>query len=276
MEEAKKNILLKHMNIPIDFCRYVLSEKLIKEARLYTYLSFSASGNYNVKRLDKNKILTDLGVRKWETINRHLIRLKSLGWIHSINDAWHLKSFTQITEMIGIRTATGALFDPPDFSKFKAFLIAACIKYRLQLNKWRRLKARGPYKGGSTGIAASSSQMSLAPEFPIKLALSGGDISNRYIANNLKLSQTTGHNYKVLAEEAGYIRIWKQFAPTGIKISERKAFKKYYPEVGDSLRIRGRKLFIQYPDEVESFIHLRRNRALRKLKNKFQKFESTR
>jgi|GEM_PF-3004346 hypothetical protein len=266
MKEAPKIVFSKHMNIPIDFSRYVLKNRLIKEARLYAYLSFTTSGNFAPHRLERQKILVELGVKKWETLNRHMNRLKTLGWIYPKHGVLFLKSFAAITEEFGINTVMGALFDPPDFSKFKAFLIAASITYRVRRNHWGRLKAKGPLTGRSTGTTASSSLISHHGEDPLKVYLTGGEISNLYLGNNLSLSLTSGHNYKRIAENAGYIIIEKRCIPTELKISARMSINKYYSELGNRLRISKGHLFIQCSDIITSSIHLRRNRAIREIK----------
>lgn len=245
-----------HLNIPIDFCRNILSEKMVNPASLYLYLLFSTNGNFSIEKLDKSAVLSSLGVKKWETITNRFEWLFANNWIYHSNKVVYLKRLVRITYEMGVTTYKSAMFERPNFKNTRAFAIAACISYRIQRNIGAR-KALGPVKWGSEN----------EPFHPYPLSENGGSIGNEFLGANLGLSKTTGHNYKQIAQAAGFIKINKVIAKTQYKANQLEFLKKNEPELAKRLLKSNGRLFLQCPDEVVSFIRIKKHRGLRDLLN---------
>ncbi len=243
-----------HMNIPIDFCRNILTQKKVNQAALYLYLHRNTSGNFRKDTLDKDNVLMALGIRKWETVRNRLNWLIENNWVISCGNGYYLKSIAWVTFQMGVTTYTGAMFYTPDFTKLRAFAIAACTSYQVAINK-KVGKSKGPIKRRSIDDLSHPSFYS--GEY--------NDLGNQYLANHFGLSKTTGHNYKQLAKEAGFLKLKPRKVSTLYSVHDLKALKKFEPEFAKKLvKYKGR-IFLQCPDQATPLIRIKRHRGLYRL-----------
>lgn len=243
-----------HMNIPIDFCRNILTKKKVNQAALYLYLHRNSSGNFRIDGLDKHKVLSDLGLRKWETVRRRLKWLIENKWVICSGDVYYLKSIAVVTVQLGVTTCKSAMFYCPDFTKLKAFAIASWASYKVAINK-RVGKSKGPIQRGSIDDLFHPSFYS--GEY--------NDLGNQYLANHFGLSKTTGHNYKQLAKNAGFLKLKPRRIFSGYRVQDLKSLKKFEPEFAKKLVKYKGLLFIQCPDQAIPLIRIKRHRGLYRL-----------
>lgn len=250
----------RHLNIPIELINYVLREKLCRPAALYFYLLLNTSGNFDIERVNKCKILSDLNVKKWETIRRRLKVLIELGWIYPKNKVFYIKGMTSVTMEHNPISSMGAVFDSIDFKKIKGFLIGASIAYGQRLKK-RQGKYSVSLQGETTGNPYSSSCLPTG-----QIIYSHGDeVANIYLGQILGFSKTTGSNFKRCAKLSNYIVVKHNYANLNLSLSSLNSFKRVYPEIAHKVISRRNSLYVQLPDRVQSYVRLRKVRSLRRL-----------
>lgn len=243
----------KHMNIPVAFCRYLLKEKMTRLGSVYCYLLYNTSGNFLLERLDRIKLQNELGIKKWETVNRHLKKLIKLGWVYPQRQAFYLRGLASITNELEPNTILGALYDPPVFKDFKAFLVGACVTHILRSNK-RRAHASGLKMRKSTGKLVSPFKLSNGQKIPVYTDA----IANQYLATYLELSQTSGFNLKALAADSKYIKIRNSTYRLKVHLHQLQYFKEDNPSVAEKLFVQSGRVYLQLPQRVQSNVYLRR------------------
>lgn len=130
--------IINLINLPVDFCWNVLKNRNLKPARTFVYLKYISSGNLNINLLDRKKLMRDLEIKKWETVDRHIKWLVENNWITNNSGKITFRSYSRLCYNFGITTSQGALFDPPVFkpTEFRAFFVATVMLFRLRRRKW--------------------------------------------------------------------------------------------------------------------------------------------
>lgn len=249
----------KHITIPITLCQYMLKNKLSNVGSLYCYLIFSTSGNFRKERLQKVEILNALGVRKWSTIEVWMKKLEKLGWMYRMHDAYFLKSLTTTAIELEPTTSMGAMIYKEMLIDFKAFIIAGCIAEILRKIR-RREAAKALNKGRTTGRPLSPLWLSSGHEIPRY----ENEVANIYLANNLGLGLTSGHKFKKMALDAGFISISSNIQNLKISKAYLNTFQEDNPHLANRCFIKGKWIQLNQPQRVKSNIRLRSMRILRK------------
>ncbi|MBS1611372.1 MAG: hypothetical protein JST49_00970 [Bacteroidetes bacterium] len=167
---------------------------------------------------------------------------------------------TALTMELNPVSSMGAVFDPPDFRKFKGFLIAASIAYGHLLKK-RQGKYSVPIRGETTGKPVSFSYL---PTGQI-IYTYGDEVANIYLAKPLGFGKTTGGNFKKRAKQCQYIDVKPNYADMKLSVRFLESMKKSYPEIAHKMVSRRSHIYLQLPDRVKSHIKLRRIKLLRRL-----------
>jgi hypothetical protein len=233
------------LNVPVELCKYALTNHKVNQVKLYVYLKTICSGHFKVNKNLIAIVCKELKLKSGKTFKSNLNWLLEENWItvNSKSKSYRIIGFRQLAKKLEFNSATGALFDPPEFEKFRAFLIGAVISYH---SKWKRRKA------WQSGLLEGSPRKSCKPPSD------PSDFACLYLAKILNVSKTTASKYKVIAEKAGYIKIEKCFSQIDVPISQLPLLKKYSDKSIEKIRSINGKVCLQEADKIYPSIHLRR------------------
>jgi len=241
--------------IPVELCKYTLMNHKVSQVRLFIYLKTICSGQIKLTDETIKRICLELNYKTPKTFKVHLRWLVKHKWIY-INgntDYYKIKGFLPIAKKLHFCCIRGAIFEPLDFSKFKAFLIAAVITYFMY------------YKGRNEGLSAClTGRTNMHSLFPASYSL-----PHLYLAKVLKISKTQAATYRDLAIKAGFIVVKPKFKKIEIPLREAKNYKKYATSEKQHFRIINKVLYEQINDELFSGVFLKtKNNLKKKLKNR--------
>jgi hypothetical protein len=241
------------VSVPVELCKYALTHQLDREVRLYIYLKANTSGYYNYTKENKLKLCEALGYKSSKTFDVHVQWLIKNKWVtvNSKTNCYRIIGFGQLAKKLHFKSSTGALFDPPEYDKFKEFCFAAYIKY---LFRWKGRKRQSVLRYGNTSTNCTTPPKMGQVEF-----------SESYLAQALGLAKSTISKYKMLTEKAGYLSVQKRYAPLKeLTIGELPVFKQWAVKIAHKLVIHNGKPCEQLTDKLEATIVLRTKRPLKR------------
>ena len=236
------------INLPVDFCWYVLKNRCLNQARTFVYLKYISSGNLNIKLLDRKKLMRELEIKKWETVDRHIKWLVENNWITNNSGKITFKSYSKLCYNFGITTSRGTLFDPPIFklNEFRAFFVATVMLFRLRRRRWIIRKF------GNETVEKENFKKLKFPENLLPLDRNKNYMSKSYVAKIIGVSNSCGHNYKRLLSKHGYAKFQHNFNRIDINdaLRNKELFKQEYQEITNQVIEKKHELCVQLPDIV--------------------------
>lgn len=240
MIETKKHQHI-YFSIPIEFCWYVITKKVSREAQLYLYLKSICDGKIKIDRSLLIEIAQNLELKAFQTLRSALKRLIDKNWIgyNPKSKNYFIRSFAEVGRLHGFKRKLVAKFEIEDLIELKAFLIGAIVGDLIR-NQKRKLKMAERLKGRSFQ--------------PFEATASFYPMANEALAKILGVSLHTAYSYKRLADKGGFINVKKNARELKVPLNEIFHFKKAFPEYAAKLRVARlyKDEYITYLQEVDS------------------------
>ena len=235
---------LIYTTIPIELCRYALTNRKVNHLMFIVYLKHVASGHikYNPALLKLWAVDLELSTRTIQNLLKWLIKNK---WItvNSKSNSYRVKSYLEICKSLSLNSKTAAIYEPIDFSTFLGFCCAVVIKYVMIKKAYGERKRR------------SVSQMAYTSKSRYSQPRGYSTLPIQYLAKSLSITSSTANNYKRKAVKSGYLTVKKRteimLDDKGNKISRDSfvVFAKNDPTIVGRLR-RGRKYLKQVAPDL--------------------------
>lgn len=240
----------KRFVVPLAICQLVAKEQFFEELELFVYLKSICSGNLWINPKVINSAAHSLDCHP-KTVKRRLARLHKRNWIGVCKSGVQiLRSWQELFNVEGILPyRTGVVFEIKHFSKFKAFVVSACIGY---LSKYQRIKrkwARQPEVKSSTTNHPDAPQSLFYP------------VACELISCALKVSISTASEWKQLGEEAGFLLVEKQFHHCPIDAV--KEYKKGGYTDAKRIVFRRGKYYFQSIDLIAPILHFKTTNSIK-------------
>ena len=233
----------KHFTVPIELCELAIQYRSVNQFRLYILLKWYSSGKIRLSQTDLTGIATFLSCSK-RTIKNLLRNLIAINWIgfNPKSQIYFIRGFYKVCEIERLNSIAGAWFEFSDFETFEAFCAATIFAKLIKFQKRRRRLERKKGRSIHTRPVVF---------FPIAI---------RYMAKILNISESKAYRIKKLAKEAGYIEVKKKSIYLNIPSNHRNSFLVGFPDAIRRIRIIDNKLFLIEPDEIQSFIFLKKRK----------------
>lgn len=248
---------MKSLNIPVQFCEYVLREKLSKPVRLYILLHFRCSGMIKIPRSSLEELAQTLGYKTERAVQNNLAILidKGLMGYDKRSQYYFIRSFYKLGHLLQIHSRTSARFYETDINKFQSFCMGAVVSYVVSQQR-KRLWLLGLKK-------ASPLQSVSYAFFPV---------ANVILVRKLNLCINTVYRLKEMAAKDGFIKVKKQLEPLRLKADELKAFMKANPDQRHLVRVVDDYLYIQKPDMICGMIQFCSGKKTKHLKSVYNQY----
>lgn len=238
-----------YLNVPVGLCLYSLQTKKTNQVKFFLYLKSISSGYVQKNNSELLLIASHLDIC-YKTLNTYLQWLLQHGWLipDPIACNYRIIGFNSLTEKLGFTSSTGALLYKNDIPRFKSFAVAAVIAYlieRIRVRQWQT----------KAGLIKGSPNLSGLPTYP--------SLPHMYLAKTLKLSKTSAYEYRKLTVENKFLKCYKIYENLGFTSENFITLKKYYSENPEALRKKGKQIYIQLPDKIESLVYLRTKSNIR-------------
>lgn len=235
---------MDYLSIPVQLCKYALTEHKVNQLRLFVFLKTKCSGQIKLSDSRIKTYAAELEMTP-RTFKNNLNWLLRNNWItfNTKKRQYHLKSFFSLSEELDFQCRKGAIFEPFDFTKFKGFISAAVITYHMKL--------KGRYDKKRLGLDKRSPRKN---RFRRPAIFS---LPHTYLANVLDVSKSCARSYRHAAIKDNFIFATHKFQNLGIPIEEIQLYKKYCEENPDSLVELQNKIAIQLNDILTSNIVIR-------------------
>jgi hypothetical protein len=232
-----------YFNVPVALLIYALKFKKTNQVKLFLYLKSISSGYVQIQKSEFLLIAEHLDICS-KTLNSYLQWLIQEEWliVDPVAHNFRLIGFRRLSEKLGFTISTGALLYKNDIPKFKSFAVAAVITYlieRIRVRKWQT----------EAGLIKGNPNLSGLPSYPF--------LPHSYLAKTLELSKTTAYDFRKLTVENEFLKCRKSYEDQNFTSENLKMLKKYYPENPDTLRKKGKQIYRQLPDMIESSVYLR-------------------
>ena len=230
--------------VPVQLCSYILAQRLTPQFRLYCFLKGICSGKLKIGKLDIKSIAANLNVDP-KTVKVHLRNLIKLNWVglNPKSKYFFIRGFDAVMRLLQFKARTGAEFRKEYLDNFKSFLAGAVIGYLTNTIRKRQAAER----------QKSRSNHAVCPSV-------GYQISNRFIAKKLNVSLGFAHKMKKLAANAGFIKLSKHFIDTGVPATEKRYYRRAFPEHSGRLRQKEGRLVLVDSDKVFSAIRFKKRK----------------
>lgn len=232
----------KHFTVPIELCQFAIQYRSVNQFRLYILLKWYSSGKLRLSQSDLKGIASFLSCSK-RTVKNLLKNLLAENWIgfNPKSQIYFIRGFYKVCKIERLNPIAGAWFEFSDFETFEAFCAATIFAKLIQKQKRRRRLEREKGRSIHTRPAA----------FPVSI---------RYMAKVANLSESKVYRIKKLAKEAGYIEVKKKLIYLNIPLNQLNSLIASFPNEICRIRIIDNKLFLVEPDEIQSFIFLKKRK----------------
>lgn len=251
---------MDYLSIPVELCKYAIKEHKVNQLRLYVFLKSKCSGQIKLPKERIDNYCLELGYKSTKTFNNNLSWLIKHKWItvNTKSGNYRIKGFLELTNKLMFCSVKGAIFEPIDFSKFKAFVAGATITY-FMIQKSRYNKKRPELLQWSS--RKSHYKMPAFYSLP-----------HTYLSKILNVSKSCAKKQRNLAIQHQFISSVHKFEPIEIASGEILNYLKYCDTNTNNLIGYKNHLKKQLNDILTSNIKLRtKNNFKRKLKNKWKK-----
>jgi len=227
----------KQILIPVELCKFALSQKKSREVALWLFLKRVTSGHF---LLDNELIKTScetLNYKTKKTFRKHLNWLKRKKWI-TINGktgSHRIISMDQLSRKYSFVSRSCGIFNTAEFQTIRAFFVGTVITY---LKRTRGHSAQR--KHGARKYCPYSF------------------VTNDRLANFLGVPRSTAIRFKKQAVAAGYIQTKHHFEKLLLPVSDYNFYKVYGKKETNNFRCRRDAIWEQKPDKISSNILLRR------------------
>ncbi|OFX59419.1 MAG: hypothetical protein A2046_07145 [Bacteroidetes bacterium GWA2_30_7] len=241
---------MDYINIPVELCRYTLTNHKVSQVRLFIYLKTICSGQFKLSDDKIKSICNNLNYKTPKTFKVHFNWLLKQEWI-TINGKsgyYKIKGFIPLANKLKLKSVRGAIFEPLDFTAFKPFIIAAVITYYMNY--------RSRNERLSECLTGRPKKYRLSPAF--------FSLPHLYLAKILNISKSLAATYRNLAINAGFIKVKRRLNKLPIPLIEKNNYKKYFASEKQNIRVINKALYEQLNDELISNVILRTKNNLKK------------
>lgn len=223
--------------IPVELCKFALSQRKTREIALWLYLKSVTSGHFLLNADLMGTICNALKYRTKKTAIKHLQWLIRLGWItvNGKTGSHRIISMNQLSRKYHHVSRSCGVFDVDEFDKIQGFFAATIITY---------LKRR---KGQSAQRRHGARKYCPYPF-----------ISLTRLAKSLGVPRSTAVRHKNKAISDGFIHAKHQFDRILLPRKNYNFFKQLGGDETRNLVLRNNVIYEQKPDLITSFILLRR------------------
>ncbi len=251
---------MDYLSIPVELCKYAIKEHKVNQLRLYVFLKSKCSGQIKLPKERIDSYCLELGYKSTKTFKNNLNWLIMHKWItvNTKSGNYRIKGFLELSNKLMFCSVKGAIFEPLDFSKFKAFVSGAVITY------YMKQKSRYNKKRSELLIGSSRKYRSKKPAFY--------SLPHTYLAKVLNLSKSAAKKHRDSAINFNFINSLHKFKQLYIPKKEILLYLKYSESNQNKLIGYKKNLVEQLNDVLTSNIILRTKRNFKnKLKSKGKK-----
>ncbi|MDX9882589.1 MAG: hypothetical protein RBS73_11025 [Prolixibacteraceae bacterium] len=222
-----------YLNIPIELCRYALSERCIKQVSLWIYLKSVTSGHFILHDELKQNILKVMGFKTSTTFKKHLKWLVEKKWItvNSIRESYRLISFSQLAGKLHFTNKQAAIFYPEMVHSIKGFCAGTVITYLANKNM-RRLRRSASLKH----------EARMYYPYP--------HVTIYALSKFLSVPRSTAQRYKGIAKKNGFIKVVSMFDELIHNAKDYYFIKRVGGEPVKSYKKINNKIYEQRPDKI--------------------------
>ncbi len=188
-----------YSSIPVELCKYALTESKPNHLKLLVYLKHVASGHVRMDTSLYKYWAVDLNVsERW--IRDAIVWMIKNKWISVNNKKQSLRivSYLQICRRLNLKCNLAAKFDGYELSTFKSFCCAVSLAYFIRRKNYVDKNRRSVSKMADTRKSRNRNPKGYST-LPV-----------RYFAKCLGVSASTANNYKKLAERSRFISVKRQ------------------------------------------------------------------
>lgn len=239
-----------YMLIPIEMCKYAITNKFIRPLQLYIYLKTQHVGCFKLELCCLKKIANDIGLKSVKTVKTNLELLIKRNWVGLNNKSgnYFVRGFEAVRRQEGFNYRASAIFYISDIKEIKAFTAGAVISYLVRQQK-RRDWVAGRLKRRSLQATQPSSQY-----YPVAILA---------LAKILNISFAKAHRIRELAAKKGFIFLRQNFQNTDVEIGLKLQYQKCRPDIANRMRIKSHKVMLQLISTVLPLVELRKRKKMK-------------
>ncbi len=216
------------LNVPLMLCKHIVANKIFNQAKLYLLLKWVTDGEVVFTNDVAELCMAELKICK-RTFERNLKWLIKERWIiHEYGLKYRIIGFKPLChELCEPTTKSGFLWDNPDFTMCKAFVIAACLTKCVNIIRVRRgASAKG--RARFTSPTFLNDRKHIVDE-AILISNKNCYMAKSYFAKFLGIPLTTAFDYIQFAVKSGLIVKKKHTVRTTISNKQLHCYRKYCP-----------------------------------------------
>jgi hypothetical protein len=227
----------KQILIPVELCKFAISQKKTREVALWIYLKSVTSGHFLLSKELSATICDILNYNTKKTFKKHLNWLIRKGWItaNGKTGSHRIIGMNQLSRKYHFVSRSCGVFCTDDLETITGFFTGTVITY---LKRTRGQSAQR--KHGASKYCP----------YPF--------VTNNKLTKFLKVPRSTAIRLKKQAVAAGYIQAKHRFEKMLLPVSDYNFHKKYGGDETRNFRYRRGAIWEQKPDKITSSILIRK------------------